>query len=111
MSASTGRLEGARAQYHLRQSFVLLNLFPINRPEVMLAQADKNIDENGKLTNEETRKLIRQLLEELVKWTEKLRQKTKGRNFDLYVRVETLEQPVHFLEHVVPRHGAIRFAA
>ena len=76
MSASTGRLGGARAQYHLRQSFVFLNIFPINHPEVMLAQADKNVDENGNLTNEETRKLIRQLLEELVKWTKKLQQKT-----------------------------------
>jgi chromate reductase, NAD(P)H dehydrogenase (quinone) len=76
MSASTGRLGGARVQYHLRQSFVLLNMFPINRPEVMLAQADKNVDEKGNLANEETRKLIRQLLEELVKWTKKLQQKT-----------------------------------
>jgi chromate reductase len=76
MSASTGRFGGARAQYHLRQCFVFLNIFPINHPEVMLAQADKNVDENGNLTNEETRKLIRQLLEELVKWTKKLQQKT-----------------------------------
>jgi len=30
------------------------------------------VDENGKLTNEETRSLIRQLLEELVKWTKRL---------------------------------------
>jgi chromate reductase, NAD(P)H dehydrogenase (quinone) len=74
MSASTGRLGGARAQYHLRQAFVFLNMFPINRPEVMLAQADKNVDADGNLTNEDTRKLIRQLLEELVKWTRKLEQ-------------------------------------
>jgi chromate reductase, NAD(P)H dehydrogenase (quinone) len=75
MSASIGRLGGARAQYHLRQSFVFLNMFPINYPEVMLPQAQQNVDENGKLTNEEIRKLIRQLLEELVKWTKKLGQK------------------------------------
>ena len=72
MSASTGKLGGARAQYHLRQSFVFLNMHPINSPEVMLAQAHQNFDENGRLTNEETRKLIRQLLEELLKWTKKL---------------------------------------
>ena len=75
MSASVGRFGGARAQYQLRQSFVFLNLLPINQPEVMLAQADKNIDENGNVTNEETRKLIRQLLEELVKWTKRLQLK------------------------------------
>ena len=76
MSAAVGRLGGARAQYHLRQSFVFLNMHPVNYPEVMLSQAQQNIDENGKLTNEETRKLIRQLLEELVKWTKRVQQKT-----------------------------------
>jgi chromate reductase len=72
MSASVGRLGGARAQYHLRQSFVFLNMYPINHPEVMLSFAGENVDKEGNLTNEETRKLIRQLLEELVRWTRKL---------------------------------------
>jgi chromate reductase, NAD(P)H dehydrogenase (quinone) len=72
MSASTGRFGGARAQYHLRQSFVLLNMHPINKPEVMMSQAAQYVDENGNVTNEDTRKLIRQLLEELVRWTKKL---------------------------------------
>ncbi len=74
MSASTGMLGGARAQYHLRQSFVFLNMHPINYPEVMLAHAMDNVDENGNLTNEETRRLIRKLLEELVKWTKRLQE-------------------------------------
>ena len=73
MSASTGRLGGARAQYHLRQSFVYLNMHPINKPEVFLPQAQQSFDENGHLTNEETRKLIRQLLEELAKWAKRLK--------------------------------------
>jgi len=75
MSASTGRLGGARAQYHLRQSFVFLNMHPINRPEVMLSSAQDNVDANGKVTNEQTRQLIRQLLEALVEWTKRLREK------------------------------------
>ena len=36
MSASVGRFGGARAQYHLRQTFIFLNMHPVNRPEVML---------------------------------------------------------------------------
>jgi chromate reductase len=72
MSASIGKLGGARAQYHLRQSFVFLNMYPINQPEVMLMQAGQSVDENGNLTNADTKKLIRQLLEELVRWTKKL---------------------------------------
>ncbi len=75
MSASTGRLGGARAQYHLRQTFVFLNMHPINRPEVMLSDAPHNVDENGNLTNEVTLKLIRQLLEALAAWTNQLAQK------------------------------------
>lgn len=73
MSASTGRLGGARGQYHLRQTFVFLNMHPINQPEVMLAQAQNNIDANGRVTNEQTRELIRQLLEALSVWTIKLK--------------------------------------
>jgi chromate reductase len=76
MSASIGRFGGARAQYHLRQSFIFLNMHPINRPEVMLSDAAHNVDANGNLTNEQTRRLIRQLLEVLAAWTIKLKEKS-----------------------------------
>jgi chromate reductase len=72
MSASTGRFGGVRAQYHLRQSFVMANMHPVNQPEVMLAAATQNVDGNGKLTNEDTKKLIRQLIEALIEWTNML---------------------------------------
>jgi chromate reductase, NAD(P)H dehydrogenase (quinone) len=75
ISASTGRFGGARAQYHLRQTFVFLNMHPINRPEVMLSDTAHNVDENGRVTNETTRQLIRQLLEALAQWTLQLKQK------------------------------------
>ncbi len=78
MSASTGRLGGARAQYHLRQTFVFLDMQPVNRPEVMLADAAHNVDAEGKLTNDDTRKLIRQLLEALALWTIRLKEKPKS---------------------------------
>lgn len=77
MSASIGRLGGARAQYHLRQSFIFLNMHPVNQPEVMLPSAADNVDANGRLTNEQTRELIRQLLEALVAWTITLKGKTQ----------------------------------
>ena len=73
MSASIGRFGGARAQYHLRQTFVFFNMHPINRPEVMVSDAAHNVDDNGKVTNEQTRQLIRQLLEALAAWTIKLK--------------------------------------
>lgn len=73
MSASVGMLGGARAQYHLRQSFVFLNMYPINRPEVMVAHADEKVDENGRIVDEATREKIKELLENLIDWTEKLK--------------------------------------
>jgi chromate reductase, NAD(P)H dehydrogenase (quinone) len=75
MSASIGRFGGARAQYHLRQSFIFLNMHPVNRPEVMLSDAPHSIDNDGKVTNEQTRQLIRQLLEALAVWTNRISEK------------------------------------
>jgi chromate reductase len=72
MSASPGILGGARAQYQLRQTFVALNMRAINRPEVIVCFADEKIDESGKVTDKETRKKIRKLVESLVDWTRKL---------------------------------------
>lgn len=72
MGASIGTIGTARAQYHLRQMFVFLNMHAVNQPEVMVANAHKHFDQNGKLTDETAKKLIRQLLEELVNWTRKL---------------------------------------
>jgi chromate reductase len=72
MGASVGMIGTARAQYHLRQMFVFLNMHAVNQPEVMVANAHKHFDENGKLTDETAKKLIRQLLEELVSWTKRL---------------------------------------
>ena len=72
MGASVGAIGTARAQYHLRQMFVFLNMYAVNQPEVMLANAHKHFDEHGNLTDETAKKLIGQLLQELVNWTRKL---------------------------------------
>lgn len=73
MSVSTGILGGARAQYHLRQVFVFLNVHPVNRPEVFVTSANQKFDEKGTLTDEKTKELIERLLEALVTWTKKLK--------------------------------------
>lgn len=73
MSASTGMLGGARAQYHLRQTFVFLNAHPLNRPEVIVPFAYEKIDEKGKVTDKKAREKIKELLDALVAWTERLR--------------------------------------
>jgi chromate reductase len=73
MSASTGMLGGARAQYHLRQSFVFLNMHPVNKPEVFISFASQKFDDKGKLLDEKTKELIRELLDNLVTWTKRLK--------------------------------------
>jgi chromate reductase len=72
MGASSGMLGSARAQYHLRQCFVFLSCFALNHPEVIVAHAREKIDEDGRVTDQKTRELIRQLLESLVAWTKRL---------------------------------------
>lgn len=74
MGASIGMLGTARAQYHLRQSFVYLNMHPVNRPEVFVSYAQEKF-ENGRLKDERTQQLIAQLLENLVSWTLRLKKK------------------------------------
>ena len=72
MGASVGQFGTARAQYHLRQTFVFLDMLPINKPEVMIGNAATRFDADGNLTDETTKRLIRQLLENLVSWTRRL---------------------------------------
>ena len=66
MGASIGVIGTARAQYHLRQAFVFLNIFAVNQPEVMIGKAHEVFDKSGNLKDEITKKLIRQLLQNLV---------------------------------------------
>lgn len=73
MGASVGRFGTARAQYHLRQVFVFLNMHALNQPEVMIGPASEYFDADGNLTNETTKDLIRQLLTNLAKRTRQLK--------------------------------------
>ena len=72
MSASIGMIGGTRAQYHLRQIFVYLNMHPINQPEVMMPFAEEKVNDEGKITDKETRELVKQLLTSLINWTRKV---------------------------------------
>ena len=72
MGASSGRLGTARAQYHLRQVFVFLKMHTLNEPEVMIANAADQFDAEGNLKDEAAKKLIRDLLSNLVSWTRRL---------------------------------------
>ena len=44
----------------------------VNQPEVMIAKAHEKFDANGNFTDEAGKKLIQQLLQNLVDWTRRL---------------------------------------
>jgi hypothetical protein len=66
MGASIGMLGTARAQYHLRQSCVFLNMYPLNSPEIMVPFAHEKIDDKGRLTDPKTREKVEELITALI---------------------------------------------
>jgi chromate reductase len=75
MSASVSMLGGVRAQDHLKHIFVLLNMFPVNHPEVIVTFAADKFDDEGNLKDEDTKKFIKMLLKNLADITSKLKAK------------------------------------
>ena len=74
LGASVGLFGSARAQYHLRQMFIFLNMYAVNQPEVMIGTAQHRFDEHGNLTDEQSTKLLRQLLHNLVDQTRQMQE-------------------------------------
>ena len=74
IGVSPGNLGTARAQYHLRQIGVFLDLHFLNKPEVMIGQATAKFDDDGRLTDEDTLGRIEALLGALVDWTRRFAQ-------------------------------------
>ena len=62
MGASVGALGTARAQYHLRQCLVFLDMPAVNQPEVMISAAAAKFDQSGNLTDATAKELIGKLL-------------------------------------------------
>jgi len=73
MSASGGLFGGTRAQFHLRQIGIFLNMRFVNKPEVSIGGAAAKFDASGTLTDETTKGLIKDLMAELVTWSKRLK--------------------------------------
>jgi len=74
MSASPSMLGGARAQYHLRQVAVGLDLSILNYPEIFISKAHDKFDVDGNLKDEFGLKMIKDLL---INLKENIEQKKK----------------------------------
>src|SRR5689334_19831115 len=75
MSAATGMLGGARAQYHLRQICVFVDMHPLNKPEVIVPRAAEKFDAEHRLIDEHTQKAVTAQLEALARWVERFKTK------------------------------------
>jgi len=75
MGAGAGMAGTARAQYDLRRCCVFLDMHPINKPEVLIGQAQTKFDAEGRFTDEVGRGLIRDLLVALEGWTRQIGRK------------------------------------
>jgi chromate reductase len=73
MGASGGTSGTMRAQYHLRQVAVFLDMHAVNKPEVFVRNAAAAFDAEGRLVDPASREAIRALLEALAALTDKLR--------------------------------------
>ena len=72
MGAAAGMAGTARAQYDLRRCCVFLDMHPLNKPEVLIGQAQTKFDENGNLSDEMARNLLRDQLVALAAWTRQI---------------------------------------
>jgi chromate reductase len=73
MGASPGVLGTPRAQSHLRQIGIFLNMRFVNKPEIFVGGAASKFDKDGNLTDETAKGLIKQLMAELVTWSNRLK--------------------------------------
>jgi chromate reductase len=67
--ASTGT---ARGQMVLRQVLLHAPAYVMPEPQILIPYSRERFDENGNLTDEETRERMRRFLVALVEWTERL---------------------------------------
>jgi chromate reductase len=65
MGTNPAALGAVRAQYHLRQICVYLDMHPVNKPEVFVTFATEKFDAEGRLTDAPTRELVGTLMSAL----------------------------------------------
>jgi len=70
---AAGGMGSSRAQYHLRQVCVCLDLQPLNKPEVFANAFANTFDGDGKLTDERLAKLVKDQMQALADKVTRLR--------------------------------------
>ena len=68
-----GGMGTSRAQYHLRQSCVFLDLHPVNKPEVFASAFTGAFDADGNLTDTKLIQLVAEQMKALAAWARKIK--------------------------------------
>ncbi len=66
MGASTSGFGTLRAQLHLRQIFLYLNMHPVAEPEIYVSYADQRFNKSGELIDDDIRMKVKNLLDALI---------------------------------------------
>src|SRR5579863_8672002 len=75
IGAAAGMAGSARAQYDLRRSCVFLDMHPLNKPEVLIGQAQTKFDAEGNLLDEAALGFLRDLMANLAGWAQRIGKK------------------------------------
>ncbi|NLZ16879.1 MAG: NAD(P)H-dependent oxidoreductase [Desulfobulbaceae bacterium] len=72
ISLTLGALGGFGANHHLRQSLTCLNVPVMQQPEVYIGNAPALFDDQGNLTNADTREFLNTIMQAFSTWVDKL---------------------------------------
>jgi chromate reductase len=72
ISVSPGAIGGFGANHHLRQSFVFLDMLPLQQPEAYIGNAGKLFAADGSIAVPETRDFVAKYLDAFAKWIERV---------------------------------------
>jgi chromate reductase, NAD(P)H dehydrogenase (quinone) len=68
--ASPGFFGTVRSQNHLRQVLTFVNAYVMNKPGIMIGQANTKFDKEGNLTDEKTKEFLKKFIESLATFSE-----------------------------------------
>jgi len=72
MGASNGRMGTARAQHAIRPVLAATGCFVMIKPELFVSQAAKVCDQDGNVTDDDTKKRVRTIVGALVEWAHRM---------------------------------------
>ena len=72
ISVTPGQFGAFGANHHLRQSLVFLDMPVMQQPEAYIPRAAKLFDEQGHLTDDDTRKFLTQFITAFAQWIERV---------------------------------------